>query len=463
MRLGLGLIFILMCLTLASQNDFVVVDSIKIVGNKKTKGPIIFRELIFQAGDTILLAGFNDALTQSKQNLMNTSLFSQVETKILDWDSNNKVKIQIVVNEAWFFFPAPIFELADRNFNVWWVDQKRALDRINLGFRLKYLNMSGHRDELNTVFHTGYTQKYELEYSFPYLNREKTIGITSNILFRRNKEIHYNNDQNKQVFHNEGDLDLFKRFRIKAGIFYRPNFYFTHYLAYEFHRNNIDPFVIQELNPRYFGNQETSQRFHLIEYIFEADRRDLNLYPLNGYFFRGRIRKVGFGSDSQKHVTLRVKFQKTFPILKQSGLTNQSILQTVFESKPLSFNLRKAHGYGDDYLRGYELYVINGESFFLNKTKGKWNIWSRTIDWKKWMPIKVLKIMPASIYLTTNFDFGYVRNSIVEINSPLSNRWIYGYGIGLDVILYNNYAYTMEYSINQLNEKGIYLHFNVGL
>ena len=463
MRFGLGLFLMLVCLTSSAQNDFVVIDSIKIVGNKKTKGPIIFRELVFQAGDRILLNKLNESLEQSKQNLMNTQLFSQVETKILEWDSSNQLKLQITVNEAWFFFPAPIFELADRNFNVWWVDQKRALDRINLGFLVKYLNMSGHRDELNLTFHTGYTQKYEVNYNFPYLNKEKTLGINGNIFFRKNKEINFINDQNKQVFHTEDDLDLFKRFRVKAGISYRPNFYFTHYLTYEYHRNSIDPFVVEELNEEYFGSQDIYQKFHLLEYVFEADRRDLKLYPLKGYFFRGKIRKVGLFNDDQNHITLRAMFQKSFPLFEKSGISNQTTIQTTIQQKKLSFNLRKAHGYGEDYLRGYELYVINGESFFYNKSKGKWHIWSRTINWKKWMPLKVLKIMPASIYFTTNFDFGYVKNNLQNINSPLSNQWIYGYGIGIDIVLYNNYAYTMEYSVNQLNERGIYLHFNVGL
>ena len=449
---------------LCAQNDFVVIDSIKIAGHNKTRGPIIFRELVFQAGDTIPLETLQSSFAKSKQNLLNTQLFNLAEINITEWTERNHIDIDVNVIESWYFFPAPIFELADRNFNVWWFDQNRAINRINLGFRLKYLNMTGHRDELNLTFHAGYTEKYELDYSFPYINSKKTFGLRGNILFSRNKEINYDNLLNKQLFYREDDLDLFKRFRVRLGAIYRPSFNFTHFFTYEYHENQVDPIVIEELNPNYFDGG-TFQRFHALEYNFEAEQRDLRLYPLKGYFFRFKARKIGlFRSDDQQILTLNLLYQKTFPILKKSAVTNQTILQTSLSREQIAFNLFKAHGYGDDYLRGYELYVINGESFFLNKTKGKWHILSRTVDWKKWMPIKALKIMPASLYFSTNIDFGYVgnKNAINELN-PLANNWLSGLGIGLDLVLYNNYVYTVELSRNQLGETGIFLHFNVGL
>lgn len=463
LRIGFVGTFLFLSFLLHSQNEYIIIDSIAIEGNKRTKGPIIFRELLFSAGDTITLDQVPQIINSSKQNLLNTQLFNLAEINIKKWKPDNKVNILITVSESWYFFPAPIFELADRNFNVWWVEQNKSLKRINLGARLKYLNMSGHRDELKAILQTGYTEKYELEYTFPYINKAKTIGAFGNIIFSKNKEVNYINAENKQLFYAEKDLDLFKRFRTILGISYRPNFYSTHFLRYEYHSNTVDTLIINRFNAQYFGNSLNKQAFGLIEYAYEYDERDLRIYPRKGYFIQGKLRKIGLFRNDQNHLNIRLLFQFSLPLLKRSAFTNQSIGQTIIEFDKISFNLSKGHGFGDDYLRGFEFYVIDAQRFFINKSKGKLSLLHKTIDFKKWMPIKPLKIMPLQLFLSGNFDFGYFRDEYYKELSPLANKWLYSFGVGIDLVLYNNYAYTIEYSINQFQEKGIFLHLNVGL
>lgn len=448
---------------LQAQNEYIIVDSIFIEGNKKTRGYVIFRELLFKAGDTLSLQQLSTQLNSSQQNLLNTQLFNIAEVNIQNWKTDNRINISIKVVESWYFFPVPIFELADRNFNVWWEEQNRSLKRVNLGVRLKYSNMTGHGDELKALFYTGYTQKYELNYNFPYLNQAKTIGAFVNLIYSKNKEINYNNDQNRQLFHSQDDLDLSKRYRARAGLSYRPNFYSTHYIRIEYHTNVVDTLVINRLNSNYFGNQQNKQNYGLIEYAYELDLRDLRIYPRKGIFFQGILRKNGFSSTGQNHLTLRALFQNTFPLLKRSAITNQTIGQALIEFNPVSFNLSKGHGYGDDFLRGFEFYVIDAQRFVLNKTKGKWCLLDKTFNFEKWMPFNSLKLMPLQLFMSTNFDIGYFRDRLFSAQSPLANRWIHSYGIGMDLVLFNNYAYTAEFSINQFKEKGLFLHFNVGL
>ena len=63
---------------LANIKNGIVVDSVVIVGNKQTKAKIIFRELTFKIGDTIQTWDFGNRLGNSRQNLLNTSLFNFV-------------------------------------------------------------------------------------------------------------------------------------------------------------------------------------------------------------------------------------------------------------------------------------------------------------------------------------------------------------------------------------------------
>ena len=128
----------------AQESDFVIVDSISIDSNVKTKERIIFRELKFKVGDTISLADLTKVVEESEFLLLNTGLFNNVKIYYKNWEATtNRVHFAIDLLETWFIYPVPIFELADRNFNVWWTDQGRSLDRVNIGLEFAHLNFSG--------------------------------------------------------------------------------------------------------------------------------------------------------------------------------------------------------------------------------------------------------------------------------------------------------------------------------
>jgi len=77
------------------------------------------------------------------------------------------------------------------------------------------------------------------------------------------------------------------------------------------------------------------------------------------------------------------------------------------------------------------------------------------------MPLEHFKVMPLRVYLSLHFDTAYVNDPFYFEENSFRNRWIYGYGLGLDFIFYNNFAFTFEYSINHLGEKGLFLSNNV--
>ena len=90
-------------------------------------------------------------------------------------------------------------------------------------------------------------------------------------------------------------------------------------------------------------------------------------------------------------------------------------------------------------------------------------IFNRDLDMARWTPFKAMKAMPARLYLTTGFDLGYVEDPLFSEKNPLTNQWLCGQTVGLDLMVYNNLVYTVELSRNHLNEYGVYLHFNVRL
>jgi len=113
-------------------NHEVRVDQINLVGNKKTLDRIILRELLVKQGETMLKKELDSLLMISSNNIHNTRLFIDVDAKALPL-TPDEVEVLILVKERWYFYPIPIFTLADRNFNEWWTNQNRDLSRVNYG------------------------------------------------------------------------------------------------------------------------------------------------------------------------------------------------------------------------------------------------------------------------------------------------------------------------------------------
>jgi hypothetical protein len=104
----------------------VTINDIRISGNKRTKSFIVLREVPFRKGDQLAEDDLNKQLILTRQQLMNTTLFVDVNVYVALRKAGELV-INIDLKERWYFFPLPYFRLIDRNFNQWWVEQKEAL------------------------------------------------------------------------------------------------------------------------------------------------------------------------------------------------------------------------------------------------------------------------------------------------------------------------------------------------
>jgi len=98
-------------------------------------------------------------------------LFEQVTVQSVFLDST-QVVIKINVRERWYLFPIPYFRWVDRNFNQWWNEQNRSLDRVNYGINLRQSNVTGNNDKLNAAFITGYTQQFSFRYQIPFIDKK---------------------------------------------------------------------------------------------------------------------------------------------------------------------------------------------------------------------------------------------------------------------------------------------------
>ena len=458
------LLFFLCFLPFLSSAQIITVDSISLIGNRKTKRHVILRELNFKIGDTLNLDKITERFEENRLLLFNTGIFREADFNVKNWDTESKkAHLELTLAEAIAIIPVPIFELADRNFNVWWKEMDRDLKRINYGLILYYSNLTGHRDRLKMTGQWGYTRKGEIDYKIPGVNKSQTIGLGFNVLVARNQEVPFRALDNRLEFFRSEDTFLFNRFRSSLRAFYRPKLFSSHNFELFYHNNSIDEQVKTDLNPDFFGNDKVRLSYFAFQYDFISDKRDIKPYPTKGYLFSTTLRKDGLGLTKDRNsLHLTSRYAKYFPLNKRFSIETIVQGRYSFIRKQQPYYDMKALGFNQDYIRGYEFYVIDGLDYIYQKTALRFEIFNRDINFGKLSPIEAFKRMPTRVYLNLNNDLGYTNDPYFNVGNPLNNSLLWGRGIGLDIIVYYAVVIQMEYSINRLGEEGFFLHLRVG-
>ena len=170
----------------ADTTPKLIVEEIIITGNKRTKDYIILREMQLKVGDSIRPSRIRHKLTESRNLIYNTDLFSIVELTTI-FKSGSTIVIQVHLVEKWYIYPTPEFRLADRNFNDWWKTNNANLDRVTYGIKFSHYNLSGRDDELNIYLLNGYSRNFSISYYSPYTNKNLTERFSLRAGFSQNR------------------------------------------------------------------------------------------------------------------------------------------------------------------------------------------------------------------------------------------------------------------------------------
>jgi outer membrane protein assembly factor BamA len=434
---------------------FVRINRIFVIGNDVTRDRIVRRELSLQEGDIIYSSDLADVLEVDKKKLINTRLFNTVNIRTLELEKD-QFDLLIDVKERWYTFPSPIFDLADRNFNEWWQNYDHDFRRVNYGLRLYRFNMRGRNETLKFVAQFGYLKRFELSYRIPYLDRGQKHGLVLDFDYSEAKNVPFQTQDHKLVYYESDDTQRTTR---GGGITYtfRNSFYETHFLKLEFRSSAISDSILVR-NSNYLGEERKSQQFGALTYSFTSDHRDYIAYPLRGYFFNGYLSRTGLASsDDIQKVEGFANFAKFFDLKKNFFLSNNTVGYVSTPDRLPYFNYG-ALGYRKQFIRGYEVYVIEGPAYVMNKTTFKKRLLSRTYHWRA-MPFEQFRHIPLSIYLKTYADLGYVRNyKDYEVGSRLTDKLLSGVGGGLDIIGSYDLVMRFEYTFNIEGERGFFFH-----
>ena len=441
------------------------VCKITITGNKTTKDFIILRELAFKMGDTIVYSDSAQQFAQSEKNLLNTSLFNfaTITCSLLNErvDPVDSLEIHIDVKERWYTWPAPIFDVMEPNLNTWWRNGHN-LNRASYGAMITRYNFRGRRETIAAIARFGYSQQFGGQYSIPFLNKNKTIGLTVTGLYTRNHEVFYATRNNELVYYNDVDHRIRKEVSASAKLSYRKGIYQRNTLELKYTDLSVSDTVV-DLAPDYFAAGSDRMRYFTLSYQFVRDYRDAKAYPLHGYYFDFEVTRHGLGilPGENPDVTFAAASLRTWFQVGQSRFFGGAMVRGRWLPGAIPpYYHQRALGFST-YVRGFEYYVIDGQKYVVAKSAFRYQLLKPRIFRFKWFPLEKFNTIHLALYTGIFADAGYVEDkaSSVSDHNTLGNTWISGYGAGFDIVTYYDMTFRFEYTFNNLGEGGLYVHF----
>jgi Surface antigen variable number repeat len=437
-----------------TNKRLVIIDNIFVTGNKETKDKIVLRELSVVKGNVYDFDALSEIIVSDRNKIYNTKLFNEVEIAILEIDFD-KIDIVVRVTERWYLFPIPLIDIIDRNFNDWWVNQGHDLNRIIYGLSLYHFNMRGMNERMTVTAQFGFTKRFEVDYSMPYIDRSQRHGLSFSGKYLEYNNLHYKTIDNNRIFVETEDL-LRTSFAFGARYTLRNSFYTRHGFALEYSQTQVSDTVLQ-LNANYLGTGTNDQKYLKATYKFDIDKRDIAAYPLKGFRFQAKLYQIGFGFENNVSKTgFETGYERFFELKKGFYFNN---LSSISVSSPSNqpYTLLNGLGFNNRLVRGYELYTIFAQNYFLNKSTFKKVLFKGSAKWKS-MPLEQFQYIPYGLYIKTYFDLGYAKNTLdLEGNAPLADRLLAGTGIGLDFVTMYDFIIRAEYSLNNIGEHGFFL------
>ena len=427
--------------------DFVI-GNIIITDNNRTKPYIIERELPFQQGDSVYLPELVQKFEIARQQLVNTRLFVEAVVALKSF-RGYFVDIIIDVKERWYLFPLPYLKPIDRNLSEW-ARQGFGADRLNYGFKFLQYNFTGRNDKLRFWLITGYTKQIQFQYDQPYADKTLKHGYKVGFSFSSNKEINYATINDQQRF-----TDTFsgiKKVYAFAEYNYRPGLRTFHSLHIGFTHQQIDSNILR-VNPKYYKDGKNKMDLPEISYSVNHYNVDYIPFPLTGWLGEGSILKRGIRPNTEMW-QLALKYIRAVPLGRKLYF-NWQAQGTIRYPFDQPFYNSQLFGYGDLYLRGLERYVIDGVAGIMARHTLRKEVLKFSVPTQ--LKSSSHSRIPFTIYAKTYTDIGFSYNKTFKDNS-LANRMMYTAGLGLDVVTFYDFIFRLDYSFNQLGQKGLFLH-----
>jgi len=276
-----------------NNENFYIIDSIRISGNKITETYIILEELTFDKGDTVS----QKELDFNRERIYSLGIFTRVELKT---ESNGPASdIIIQVEESWYIWPIPFVDFKDKDFS-----------KIVFGIDLSVNNFRGRNESLGFRFAAGYDTEFKIRYNMPYLLKKEKVFM--------NLELSYSKSTNRSVIARN---ILGKEFDQKVGIAqiavgkrFDLYDYFTAFGGLQYFET---PEYIESISLR--ENERIDRVYYLgLQYLF--DSRDLAQFPMQGRWGLINFVSKGLSINKVNYNILSADFKQFLPVIGDLNL-----------------------------------------------------------------------------------------------------------------------------------------------
>ncbi len=429
---------------------------------------VVLREMTIHQNDSFPAKDMDAVILQNRLNIFNLKLFNEVNVNIKNWEEDS-LDLIIKVRERWVILPAPIIAFADRNVAEWWRQYRHDFRRLQYGLQLNWDNLSGRNDRLYFAMSFGFAQRLDIGYSIPQFNRRKEqVGLSVLFNMSRSKRIAYNTLEDELAFMNLGKTWQLQKIQITQQISYRKKIHNIHYFQIGYGYSVISDSV-HHANPDYFLDSARHQHAFKIGYTFVSDYRNIKTYPTDGWYFAANFTNYGLGFMKTRMTTAGVQFSKYLLWKKHPRFSAAAMIKCQVSwplRQPYSLQPVKSFGYEENAIRGYEINVIDGQHFLLFKNEYRFRVFDLQLKKLKKLQAKnspilnsSLAYLPFNMYLTGYFDAGYAWDYYTVQNNQYRNKWQFGFGVGVNLVTFNDKLLRLEYSCNRYLQHGFYIHF----
>lgn len=458
------LLYITLFLSICSHGysqEYTYISNIYIVGNYKTQKETILREVSFKISDIIENEEFEKQKIFSESNLIRTSLFNIVSIKHIDMNINylsNYIERDIIIEvvERWYYWPILGINLEDRNFSNWL--KNPSTDKVTFELGGKIFNITGRNQSLTAIHSFGYNKGFKFEYDNIVLDNQgkNFMGISLNRNYSKSLNLYSTN--NEVYFHKSDSSFLTNNYSASICYYYRQKIRLLHKFTFLFDFTEIDSSIL-ELNPHYWGGDDTKRRSLSLTYDLIMDYRDNKQYANNGYYIYLSLSGNVSDDVSFKYISLKseTQFHKMYNLRLGSSFSHK--LGVSFKNEK-AYIFDRAIGYDNILLRGYEFYVADGQHYTTFSHSLKYSLIPRHLFKLGFLPFAPrFNTGFVSIYCKFFTDFGYSYNSYQSKNNSLSNRLLASAGFGLDLVTYYDITMSLDFSLNHMGKTGLFFSF----
>ena len=436
----------------------ICISDIRISGNKQTKEFTIIRELPFNKGDVMPEEWLLEKLQTAKTHLINTSLFNFVDIDYFIPDSSALTDclpciVIIRVEERWYYWPQVSLKLEDRNLSTWLHDKN--FDRVTIGWGMRIYNVFGMRHKITASHYFGFEKGFRMAYSNIALDKERTklLGFGMSALY--NKTMNMYSEHDRVIYLKTQDRFLDKS--IEGGITYsyRPGIRSTHSIYAGFQRTQLDDTVLL-INPNYWGTTNTTNHSFSLAYDYSYEHRDDIAYPTQGYYAATEIKGVTADRLHFFYGELNLRLQYYDEVFSRWFWSSRLNTGATFKNKKAYIYDRHV-GYEEKNITGYDYYVVDGQQHAIINNDLRFLVMPKKIFQIGSSPkaAKFTKIH-LSLYAKLTFDVGYVHDKYRRDTNTLANTFLWGSGLGLDLVTYYDIVLNCSYAFNKMGEGGFY-------